>query len=45
MKRQNNIFNAITSKIINSRKVDISSKKYKNYTSLVNNFKTKIELQ
>ena len=45
MKKQNNIFNALVSKISNSKKADLASKKYKNYTSLVNNFKTKVELQ
>ena len=45
MKRQNNIISALVSKISNSRREDSYSKKYKNYTSLVNNFKTKIELQ
>jgi hypothetical protein len=45
MKKQNNVISAFVSKITNSRKEDFSSKKYKNYTSLVNNFKTKIELQ
>ena len=45
MKKQNNIISAITSKINNSRKNDTYSKRYKNYTSLVNNFKTRIELQ
>ncbi len=45
MKKQNNIISAFASRISNLRKNDLSSKKYKNYTSLVNNFKTKTELQ
>lgn len=43
MKKNNNVFSALLSKITGSKKSD-SSKKYQNYTSLVNNFKTKIEL-
>ena len=45
MKKQNNIISALVSKIASSRKDTLSSKKYKDYTSLVNNFKTKVELQ
>ncbi len=44
MKKQNNIISAFVNKISNSRKSDSTSKNYKNYTSLVNNFRTKIEL-
>ena len=44
MKKQNNIISAFGSKISNSKKNDSTSKNYKNYTSLVNNFRTKIEL-
>jgi len=44
MKKQNNAFSALLGKIKGSKKNDISSGKYKNYTSLVNNFKTKFEL-
>ena len=44
MKKQNNAISALISKITGSKKDDFSSKKYQNYTSLVNNFKTKFEL-
>lgn len=44
MKKQNTIFSAFLSKITSSKKNDFSSKKYQNYTSLVNNFKTRFEL-
>lgn len=45
MKKQNNTFSAFLGKITGSKKNDFSSKKYQNYTSLVNNFKTRIELK
>lgn len=44
MKKQNNAFSALLSKITGSKKNNLSSKKQQNYTSLVNNFKSKIEL-
>lgn len=44
MKKNNSAFGVFFSKLVNSRKNSLQQKKYKNYTSLVNNFKTKIEL-
>lgn len=45
MKKQNSTFSAFIGKITGSKKNDFSSKKYQNYTSLVNNFKTKLEVE
>lgn len=44
MKKQNGLFAVLFGKILNSKKNSLENKKYKNYTSLVNNFKTRIEL-
>ena len=44
MKKQKNSFAAFISKIANSKKKNSASRNYKNYTSLVNNFKAKTEV-
>ena len=44
MKKQNTFFSTLLSKITGSKKNDFSSKRYKNYTSLDNDFKTRFEL-
>jgi hypothetical protein len=44
MKKQESIISAFIHKIIGSKKDDFSSKNHKNYTSLVDSFKTKLEL-
>ncbi len=44
MNKRNTSISAFLSKIVNSKKNDFTQKNYKNYTSLVNNFKTRTEL-
>lgn len=44
MKKQNSLFGVLFGKLLNSKRNSLQNKKYKNYTSLVNNFKTRIEL-